>query len=377
MNSIEYHKQLQGKIEINSRAQIDSKKDLSNAYTPGVAEACREIETNPDSIYDLTRKKNTIAIITDGTAVLGMGNIGPEASLPVMEGKSVLLDRFGSVNAFPLPLDTTDPEEIIETTKNLAPMFGGIHLEDICAPRCFQIERTLKEELDMPVFHDDQHGTSIAALAGLYNAAKLKGKPISEMKIAIAGVGAAGSAVARLLLEEGVGELIMIDSIDILSSERDYDQLNFEKQELLEKTNKKDISGGLADATEGADAFIGVSVPNILSASMVENMVDNPIIFALANPDPEIDPELARQAGAEIIATGRSDYPNQINNALVFPGLFRGLLEYNISNVSDEVKIRSAKAIARQVDDLRTDKIIPDVFNEDIVPAIVEATQPE
>jgi malate dehydrogenase (oxaloacetate-decarboxylating) len=373
MNPLEYHEQLKGKIEIKSRAEIDSREKLSAAYTPGVAEVCQKIDSNPESVYKFTRKHNSVAIITDGSAVLGLGDIGAKASIPVMEGKSVLFKEFGDVDAFPLPIDETDPDKIIEQVAALSPMFGGINLEDISAPRCFYIEQELKEKLDIPVFHDDQHGTAIVVLAGLINAAKITNQKLENMKVAISGVGAAGAAIAELLLEYGIEDIILTDSQGTICSNRD--DLNFKKKELMKKTNQQDICGNLKQAVKNRDVFIGVSAPGILQQDMVESMSKDPIIFALANPEPEIMPDQARSAGAKIVATGRSDFANQINNALVFPGLFRGLLDSQSSNITYDKKIKVAKALAESVKNPRKDKIIPDVLDKTVYSKVAEAVK--
>lgn len=371
MDPIEYHQNLKGKIEIKDRAKIKNKTDLSLAYTPGVAKACAAIDKDKNKVKNLTRKQNSVAVVTDGSAVLGMGDIGAEASIPVMEGKSVLFKEFGNVDAFPLPIKTKEAKEIIQTVENIAPMFGGINLEDIAAPKCFNIEQELRKRLDIPVFHDDQHGTAIAVLAGLYNSLKIIDKKLKNSKVVISGVGAAGAAITKLLLHEGVGDIILVDSKGVICEERD--NLNFEKKNLLKKTNKDNICGDLRDATNKADVFIGVSAPDILKSDMVKNMSENPIIFALANPDPEITPGKGKAAGAKIVSTGRSDFSNQINNALVFPGLFRGLLDKEASNIDYDMKVRVAKTIANQVNKPTPDKIIPDVLNKEVANQVAEA----
>lgn len=357
MNPLEFHKQAKGKIEVIVRTPIRSQEDLRLAYTPGVAEPCLEIAKNKELAYVYTRKHNMVAVVTDGSAVLGLGNIGPEASLPVMEGKCVLFKEFADVDAFPIALDTQDVDEIVETVVRIAPMFGGINLEDISAPRCFEVERKLQERLSIPVFHDDQHGTAIVALAGLINACKVVGKEIKNVMVVINGVGAAGVAITNLLLHIGVKDIILIDSQGIICSART--ELSTEKQELLAKTNRKNICGTLEDAMKGADVFIGVSKPGVLTESMVRTMGEKPIIFAMANPVPEIMPDLAYAAGAVIVATGRSDFPNQINNVLAFPGIFRGLLDARISKVTMDMKVAAAEAIANYVEHPTVENIIP------------------
>ena len=357
MNPLEFHKQAKGKIEVIVRTPIRSQEDLRLAYTPGVAEPCLEIAKNKELAYVYTRKHNMVAVVTDGSAVLGLGNIGPEASLPVMEGKCVLFKEFADVDAFPIALDTQDVDEIVETVVRIAPMFGGINLEDISAPRCFEVERKLQERLSIPVFHDDQHGTAIVALAGLINACKVVGKEIKNVMVVINGVGAAGVAITNLLLHIGVKDIVLIDSQGIICSART--ELSTEKQELLAKTNRKNICGTLEDAMKGADVFIGVSKPGVLTESMVRTMGEKPIIFAMANPVPEIMPDLAYAAGAVIVATGRSDFPNQINNVLAFPGIFRGLLDARISKVTMDMKVAAAEAIASYVEHPTVENIIP------------------
>lgn len=370
---IEYHKQLAGKIEVVSRAKVDTRDDLSLAYTPGVAKACMAIAEDPLQARTLTRKGNMVAVVTDGSAVLGLGNIGAAASLPVMEGKALLFKEFGNVDAFPIALDTQDTEEIIETVKRIAPMFGGINLEDIAAPQCFEIEQRLQQELDIPVFHDDQHGTAIVALAGLYNALKVVDKNISEARIVISGVGAAGVAITKLLFAAGVADILLVDSKGVISDERT--DLNSVKQELRALTNKTNFSGDFADALRHADVFIGVSKAGIVSEDMVRSMAENPIIFAMANPDPEIMPDIAKAGGAVVVATGRSDFPNQINNVLAFPGIFRGLLDAQIPNVTDEMKLAAAKALADYVTEVDAEHIIPDVLDKRIADVVAKAVK--
>lgn len=373
MNSLEYHEKLKGKIEVKSRSEIKNSKDLSLAYTPGVAEPCRAIAEDRSKVYDYTRKHNMVAVVTDGSAVLGLGNIGAEASLPVMEGKSVLFKEFADVDAFPIALDTQDEDEFVDNVANLAPMFGGINLEDISAPRCFRIEEKLKEKLDIPVFHDDQHGTAIVVLAGLYNALEVVEKDIEDIKVAISGAGAAGMAIVKLLKRAGVGEILVSDSTGIISSKRS--NLNFAKKKIQEITNPNDVSGGLEDAVRSSDTFIGVSVPNILSQDMIKSMNRDPIVFALANPDPEIMPKMARRAGAKVVATGRSDFPNQLNNVLAFPGIFRGLLNKRAYKVGYCIKLNAAKALADYIDDPKPNKIIPDVLDKEAVKSVTKAVE--
>lgn len=371
--SLKMHEENRGKIEMVSKVTVTNKEELSMAYSPGVAEPCRAIEKDPGAIYKYTAKGNLVAVITDGSAVLGLGNIGPEAALPVMEGKSILFKNFGNVDSFPICLDTQDTEEIIKTCKLLAPGLGGINLEDISAPRCVEIERRLIEELDIPVFHDDQHGTAIITIAALINACKLTGKDSKELKVVISGAGAAGSSIAKMISEYGVSDILCIDRHGIISSKRE--KLDFVKKEILEYTNKEDIDGDLASAMKGADVFVGVSAAGIVTKEMVESMNDNPFIFAMANPTPEIMPELAMEAGAKIIGTGRSDYPNQINNVLAFPGIFRGALDSGAKKINEEMKLAAAYAIAEVLDEseLREDYVVPSPFDERVVDAVAAA----
>jgi malate dehydrogenase (oxaloacetate-decarboxylating) len=371
MDPVEYHRVLKGKIEVVSRAKIETKVDLSLAYTPGVAEACLAIARDKKMVYDLTRKGNMVAVVTDGSAVLGLGNIGPEASLPVMEGKCVLFKEFAGVDAFPIALNTQDTEEIIKTVVNIAPMFGGINLEDISAPRCFEIEKRLSEILDIPVFHDDQHGTAIVVLAGLINALKVVNKKITEIKIVLSGSGAAGTAIINLLIEAGAKNIIAVDSKGIIVEGRE--DLNDEKKKIAKVTNREKIHGRLSSAVHGADVFIGVSQPGVLTTEMVKTMNEDAIIFALANPVPEIMPEEAMKGGAAVIATGRSDFPNQVNNVLAFPGIFRGLLDGKISKVTTKMKLAAAKALASLVEDPMEDKILPLALDKKVAPVIAEA----
>ncbi|MFA6105525.1 MAG: NADP-dependent malic enzyme [Patescibacteria group bacterium] len=373
MDSITYHRKLKGKIEIISRAKIKNKKDLSLAYTPGVAEACLVIEKNKNEVYELTRKNNLVAVITDGSAVLGLGNIGPEASLPVMEGKCALLKEFAGVDAFPIALKTQDTGEIIKTIVNISPMFGGINLEDISAPRCFEIEKRLGDMLDIPVFHDDQHGTAIVVLAGLINALKVVGKNIDEIKVAINGAGAAGTAIAKLFLDGGVKNIIMVDSKGIISKDRT--DLEEEKVFLASVTNKENLIGGLKEAVVKADVFVGVSKPAVLTVEMIKTMNEQAIIFALANPTPEIMPDLAKKAGAAVVATGRSDFPNQINNVLVFPGIFRGLLDSRIKKVTTKMKLSAAIALAGLVKKPSAENILPNVFEKGVSKVIAKSVK--
>lgn len=362
--SLKMHYDLKGKIEVVSRAKVDSKDALSLAYTPGVAQPCLEIQKDVNKSYDLTRRWNTVAVVTDGTAVLGLGDIGPEAAMPVMEGKSILFKEFAGVDAFPICLDTKDTDEIVETVKRLAPTFGGINLEDISAPRCFEIERRLKEELDIPVFHDDQHGTAIVVSAGLTNAIKFVGKEFSEAKVVINGAGSAGISICKLLLELGVGDVVLVDKNGILAVGEEW--MNPAQKEMAEKTNKEQLHGDLKDAMKGKDVFVGVSAPNIVTAEMVGTMAKDAIVFAMANPTPEIMPDEAKKGGARVVATGRSDFPNQINNVLVFPGIFKGALEARATDITEGMKIAAVRAIADIIkpEELTEDYIIPGAFDE-------------
>ncbi len=364
---------LGGKITIESKRALNTRDDLSMVYTPGVARVCLEIAEDKSKVYNLTIKKNTIAIVTDGSAVLGLGDIGPEAALPVMEGKSMLFKKFGGVNAFPICLNTKDPEEIIETVERIAPVFGGINLEDISAPRCFHIERELARRLDIPVFHDDQHGTAVVVMAGVINSLKVVGKKLEEVKIVIAGLGAAGMACARLLAHSGVRNIIGVDSTGALYKGRE-NNMNEEKVLLSEITNPDRVSGSLNTVIEGADIFLGVSAPNILSVEGVKKMAKDSIVFALSNPDPEVDPVKA-EPFVRIMGTGRSDYQNQINNVLCFPGFFKGLLVVNASEINIEMKLAAARAIAEVIkeDELSEEYIIPSVFDARVPPLVATA----
>jgi malate dehydrogenase (oxaloacetate-decarboxylating) len=367
--ALEMHKKYVGKIDIISKVKTASEHDLSLAYSPGVAEPCRVIAGNPEELNTYTARGNMIAVVSDGSAVLGLGNIGARAALPVMEGKCVLFKQFGGVSAFPICIDSQDNEAIISTIKMLEPSFAGINLEDIAAPRCFEIEDRLKKETNMLIFHDDQHGTAIVTLAGLFNALKIYRKEITGVKIVINGAGAAGTSIINLLNYIGVTDIVVCDSGGIICRERKG--LNDAKQKLAEFTNLNNIQGGLSCAIEGTDVFIGVSTANILTAEMIRKMKKNPIIFALANPEPEIKPEIARECGVKIIATGRSDYPNQINNVLAFPGIFRGALDARVLEINMEIKLAAAKAISEIVsDDLKEDYIIPKPFDKRVLPAV-------
>lgn len=373
--SLQFHKELKGKFEVISRAKVESEKDLSLAYTPGVAEPCREIAKDSNNAYIYTRKCNTVAVISDGTAVLGLGDIGPLASLPVMEGKSILFKEFADVDAFPIVLNTKDTDEIVETVSRIAGSLGGINLEDISAPRCFEIERRLKEKLDIPVFHDDQHGTAIVVLAGIMNALKIIKKEPSDLKVVMSGAGAAGVAIAKLLLSFGVKNIVMFNKEGIIDRNKEYTDPSL--VEISKITNPNNESGVLADSIKGADVFVGVSAPNLLSTEMVSLMNKDAIIFAMANPVPEIFPEDAKKGGARIIGTGRSDFPNQVNNVLAFPGIFRGALDVRASDINEEMKLAAAHAIADQVSDeeLNEDYIIPKALNKNVAKAVAEAVK--
>lgn len=373
--SLQFHKQLRGKLEVSSRVKITNEKDLSLAYTPGVAEPCREIHKDPSTAYLYTRKWNTVAVISDGTAVLGLGDIGPLASLPVMEGKSILFKEFADVDAFPIVLDTKDVNEIVETVVRMAPTLGGINLEDISAPRCFEIEKKLKERLNIPVFHDDQHGTAIIVLSGLMNALKIVNKKVEDLKIIVNGAGSAGTAITKLLLSYGAKNIIVCDRAGALNRNSTYSNPYF--TELSNITNPNNESGLLCDVIKNADVFIGVSAPNIVSKEMVTSMNSDSILFAMANPTPEIFPDDAKNAGAKVIGTGRSDFPNQINNVLAFPGIFRGALDVRATEINEEMKIAAAHAIADSVSDeeLNPNYIIPKAFNLDVQKRVAQAVK--
>lgn len=369
---IEFHRRFKGKLEIKSKVPLKNKKDLSLAYTPGVAKVSEAIAKNSALAYELTSKWNTVAVVSDGTAVLGLGDIGPAAALPVMEGKAILFKEFGGVDAIPICLDTKDPEEIVKIVKSIAPAFGGINLEDISAPRCFEIEKRLKNELNIPVFHDDQHGTAIVVLAGLINALKVVNKKAGSVKVVINGAGAAGIAIAKILLNYGIKNLLLLDSKGIISKEREG--INEYKLEVIEKSNLQG-QGNLSGALVDADVFIGVSKANLVTQEMIKSMNNDPIIFAMANPIPEIAPEIASLAGAAIVATGRSDFPNQINNVLAFPGIFRGLLDSRAGQVTEEMKLEAAKALAGLVKQPTKEKIIPGPFEKGVADAIADAVK--
>ncbi|CDA19122.1 malic protein NAD-binding protein [Ruminococcus sp. CAG:488] len=360
--SLRLHYEWKGKIEVIARAKVDNKDALSLAYTPGVAQPCLEIQKDINKSYELTRRSNLVAVITDGSAVLGLGNIGPEAGMPVMEGKCVLFKEFGGVDAFPLCIRTQDVDEFVNTVALLCGSFGGINLEDIAAPRCFEIERKLKEKADIPIFHDDQHGTAVICSAGIINALKLVGKKIEDCTAVFNGAGAAGVAIAKLFTSMGMGNIIMCDRKGIIC---DGDDLKPAKQDIADFTNKNHLRGSLADAMKGADIFIGVSAPGVVTEDMIKSMAKDPIVLAMANPVPEIMPDLAKAAGAAVVGTGRSDFPNQINNVLAFPGIFRGALDVRASDINEEMKIAAAKALAGLVSDeeLSADYIIPKPFD--------------
>ncbi|WP_086823229.1 NAD-dependent malic enzyme [Allokutzneria sp. NRRL B-24872] len=366
---------LGGKLEISSKVALRNRDDLSRAYTPGVARVCQAIAANPEDARRLTIKRNTVAVVTDGSAVLGLGNLGPAAALPVMEGKAVLFKKFAGVDAWPICLDTQDTEEIIRTVELIAPVYGGINLEDIAAPRCFEIEARLREKLDIPVFHDDQHGTAIVVLAALRNALRVVGKDIEDCRIAVCGVGAAGSAIIRLLLKQKPGDIVAVDIDGIVHTEREG-LVDENLRWIAENTNARKMSGTLHEALVGADVFIGVSAPNLFGEEQVATMAENAIVFALANPDPEIDP-LEAQKHAAVVATGRSDYPNQINNVLAFPGVFRGLLDAHAHTITDDMLVAAANAIADVVEpsQINASFIVPSVFDNAVAPAVAEAVR--
>lgn len=371
--ALRLHREKQGKITVESKVPVATMEDLSMAYTPGVAEPCREIHREREKVYEYTAKGNMVAVVTDGTAVLGLGDIGPEAALPVMEGKAVLFKAFGGVDAFPVCLATKDPQEIVAIVKAMAPTFGGINLEDISAPRCFEIEEALKKELDIPVFHDDQHGTAIVVLAGLLNALKVTKKEMGEITAVINGPGAAGIAIGKLLLSVGIGDLILCNRKGILDPEDPM--LNSYQREMAQITNKAGRRGSLADAMRSSDVFIGVSGPNVVTREMVAGMARDAIVFAMANPVPEIMPEEAFAAGAKVVGTGRSDYPNQINNVLAFPGVFRGALNVRAREINEEMKVAAAEALAALVTpgELAEGRIIPSPFNPEVGKAVAQA----
>lgn len=373
--ALEMHKQWKGKLEVKSKATVKTAEDLSIAYTPGVAEPCRKIHSNKEDVYEYTMKGNTVAVISDGTAVLGLGDIGPEAAIPVMEGKCVLFKEFGGVNAVPICLDTKDTDEIVKTIKYLAPNYGGINLEDISAPRCFEIEERLKKELDIPVFHDDQHGTAVVVLAGIINAMKLVKKDKATVKVVINGAGSAGTAICKLLLNYGFKNIIVCDRSGIIH--KDLEFTNWAKKELAQITNPHNEKGKLSDALKNADIFIGVSSANVVSLEMAKTMNKDAIAFAMANPVPEILPDIAKQAGIRIMGTGRSDYPNQVNNVLVFPGIFKGAMQARAKAITEEMKLAAAEALANMIPEteLNEENILPKPFDEGVADKVAEAVK--
>lgn len=373
--ALQLHKEWNGKFETTPKMSITTREDLALAYTPGVAEPCKVIAKDKEAAYTYTIKSNTIAVVSDGSAVLGLGNIGAHAAMPVMEGKAVLFKSFGGVNAVPICLDTQDTEEIIKTVVNIAPAFGGINLEDISAPRCFEIESRLKELLDIPVFHDDQHGTAIVVLAGIINSLRLTGKKKEDCKVVVNGAGSAGVAITKLLLTYGFTHVTMCDRLGIIG--KDYPNLNWMQQKMTEVTNLENAQGTLADALKGADIFVGVSAPNIVTAEMVSSMNKDSILFAMANPVPEIMPDVAKAAGARVVGTGRSDFPNQINNVVAFPGIFKGALEGRAAQITEEMKLAAAEALAGLVSDeeLNDDFIMPEAFDPRVAAVVSEAVK--
>ena len=373
--ALQLHEEWNGKFETTPKMKIATREDLSLAYTPGVAEPCKIIAKDKEAAYKYTIKSNTIAVVSDGSAVLGLGNIGAHAAMPVMEGKAVLFKEFGGVNAVPICLDTQDTEEIIKTVVNIAPAFGGINLEDIAAPRCFEVETRLKELLDIPVFHDDQHGTAIVVLAGVINALKVTKKNKENVKVVVNGAGSAGIAITKLLLTYGFKNVTMCDKSGILN--KDSKDLNWMQKSMMEVTNLENKSGSLADALKGADIFVGVSAPNIVTAEMVKTMNKDSIIFAMANPTPEIMPDVAKEAGARVVGTGRSDFPNQVNNVIAFPGIFKGALEGRATQITEEMKLAAATAIASLVsdDELSDVNILPEAFDERVADVVAKAVK--
>lgn len=373
--ALQLHEEWNGKLEIKSKAEVKSREALALAYTPGVAEPCKVIANDKEAAYKYTMKANTVAVVSDGSAVLGLGNIGAHAAMPVMEGKAVLFKEFGNVNAVPICLDTQDTEEIIKTVKYLAPSYGGINLEDISAPRCFEIEERLKEMLDIPVFHDDQHGTAIVVLAGLINALKVTGKKKEECKVVVNGAGSAGVAITKLLLRYGFTDVTMCDKSGILDSSSEG--LNWMQQKMMEVTNLSHKKGTLKDALEGADVFVGVSAPNLVTPEMVKSMNKDAIIFAMANPVPEIMPDVAKAAGARVVGTGRSDFPNQVNNVIAFPGIFKGALEGRAKQITEKMKLAAATAIANLIpdDELSDENILPEAFHPTVAEVVAEAVK--
>ena len=371
--ALQKHEEWNGKLEVVSRAPLQTKEDLSTAYTPGVAAPCLEIAKDPEKAYVYTRKNNLVAVVSDGSAVLGLGNVGGLAGMPVMEGKSILFKEFGGVDAFPICLDTQDTQEIIDTVTNIAPCFGGINLEDISAPRCFEVEKALIERLNIPVFHDDQHGTAIVVLAAVINSLKIVGKELAKVRICISGAGAAGSAICRLLLAAGAEDIVVTCSKGVIYN--GMEGLDPFKKELSTLTNHRGVKGGLNEAVQGCDVFIGVSKAGLLTGEMVESMAKDAIIFAMANPTPEIFPDEAKKHGAKVVGTGRSDYPNQINNVLVFPGFFRGALDARVTKITERMKINAAYALAALVkdDELSSDYVLPGAFDKRVASAIAQS----
>ena len=370
-DALAFHKDARGKIAIHSKVPCATVRDLSLAYTPGVAEPCREIEKNPNDVYEYTAKGNIVAVVTDGTAVLGLGDIGPLASIPVMEGKAILFKNFAGIDAFPIAITSKDPSVIVDTVARIEPVFGGINLEDISAPRCFEVEERLKKILSIPVFHDDQHGTAVVALAALINALKVVGKSFDQVRVAVSGAGAAGIAVTKFLYSFGVKDAILCDSRGVIHTGRP--DLNPSKKEIARTTNPRNVTGTLADAIAGADVFLGLSVAGIVTPAMVKSMAPDAIVFAMANPVPEIMPDLALQAGARVVATGRSDFPNQVNNVLGFPGIFRGALDVRASDINEAMKVAASRAIAGLVESVSEECIIPSPLDRRVVPAVAAA----
>ncbi len=371
--ALQLHEELQGKLEVVGKCKVENAMDLALAYTPGVAEPCKKIHANKEDAYKYTMKGRTVAVVTDGTAVLGLGDIGPEAALPVMEGKALLFKAFANVDAIPICLDTKDPDKIVEIVKAIAPGFGGINLEDIAAPRCFEIEERLKKELDIPVFHDDQHGTAIVVLAGIINALKLVNKIKEKAQIVVNGAGAAGTAITKLLLSYGFTNILMVDQMGMLY--RGAAWMNWSQQEMAKETNPENLQGDLAAAMKNSDVFIGVSAPNIVSKDMIASMNQDAIVFAMANPVPEIMPEFAIEAGARVVGTGRSDFPNQVNNVLAFPGIFKGVLQARAAQITQEMKLAAAEAIASMIPDeeLSEVNILPKAFDKGVADQVAEA----
>ncbi|MBQ1275341.1 MAG: NADP-dependent malic enzyme [Cellulosilyticum sp.] len=371
--ALQKHEEWQGKLEVTSKVKVDSRQALAVAYTPGVAEPCKEIAQNKEDVYKYTMKGNTVAVISDGTAVLGLGDIGPEAAMPVMEGKAVLFKEFAGINAIPICIDTKDTEEIIKFVKQIAPTFGGINLEDISAPRCIEIEERLKKELNIPVFHDDQHGTAIVVLAGIINALKVADKQKEECKVVVNGGGSAGLAITKLLLYYGFKDITVVDRSGILDENADW--MNWAQKEICKVTNPRQIKGVLKDALVGADIFVGVSAPNIVTKEMIASMNEKAIVFAMANPVPEIMPDLAKEAGALVVGTGRSDFPNQVNNVLVFPGIFKGALMARATQITEDMKIAASVAIANMIkeEDLNENNILPQPFAEGVAERVAQA----